>query len=213
MDRNGVLEPRRLPLIVAILVVPTVAAAVIGGPGFGAAVAAVVLITMLIVFSRKQPDEPIETHHARDSKRRVLLVLSEPVKDAGTAHEVFQVAARGGEQPLEVLALAPTQPHFLDRWASDVRAANAEAREKLSVTIETLRHEHLEARAEIGDSDIVLAVEDALRDFPADEVILATGTPEHDAEGSDAAKHLQERLRVPFDHVITASEQAQSTAH
>lgn len=205
MDRYGILKPGRLPLIVAALVVPTVLAAFIGGPGFGAFVAAIVLITTLVLVSRSRPDEPITTARSYDPTRRVLLVLSEPVKDPAAAHEIFRMAAGRSDRPLEVLALAPTQPHFLDRWASDVRDATAEAREKLAITVETLEREDLEPRTEVGDSDIVLAVEDALSEFAADEVILATGASDDDAEGADAAVHLRERLRIPFDHVITPS--------
>lgn len=203
MDRDGVLKPERLPIVVVALVVPTVIAALIGGVGLGAAIAAVVMIAIVVVAARSGPEEPIPSPASTGASRRVLLVLSEPVKDPGSAHRIFTLAAGRDKRPLEILALAPTQPHFLDRWASDVRAANAEAREKLAVTVETLEHEDLQPRAEIGDSDFVLAVEDALNAFEAEEVILATGSTDDDPVGTDAADHLRARLHVPFDHLVT----------
>jgi hypothetical protein len=203
MERGGILRPIWLPVIVAVIVVPTVLGAVFGGPGLGILIAVVLLVAIVVVAVRSRPKEPIETAAAPDATHRVLLALTVPVEDAATAEKVVRAAEARGDRPTQILALAPTHPHFLDRWASDVGEAQAEARHKLDLTVATLRREHVDARTAIGDSDVVLAIEDALREFPADEVVLATGSPEDDPEGAAAAADLAERLKMHFEHVVT----------
>ncbi|MBS1861167.1 MAG: hypothetical protein JSS68_05580 [Actinobacteria bacterium] len=202
MDKGGIIKPIWLPLIVAIIVVPTVVAAVFGGPGLAIIVALVLLIAVVALAARSRPKEPIETAQQPDGTHRVLLALTAPVEDAASAEEVVRAAEARGHRPTQILALAPTRPHFLDRWASDVGEAQAEARRQLDVTVANLRREHLDARSEVGDSDVVLAIEDALREFPADEVVLATGSQEDDPEGAAAARDLAERLPIRFEHVV-----------
>ncbi|HVW46684.1 MAG TPA: hypothetical protein VHA76_06505, partial [Solirubrobacterales bacterium] len=175
-----------------------------GGPGLAIIVAVVLLLAVVFVAVRSRPKEPIEVAPPPDATHRVLLALTEPVADEGTAERVVRAAEARGDRPTQILALAPTRPHFLDRWASDVGASEAEARHKLDITVASLRREHVDARAEVGDSDVVLAIEDALREFPADEVILATGTAEDDPDGTAAARDLAERLPMRFEHVAAA---------
>jgi hypothetical protein len=70
--------------------------------------------------------------------------------------------------------------------------------------VESLRREHVDARTEVGDSGVVLAIEDALREFPGDEVVPASGPAEDDPDGAAAAAELAERPPVHFEHVVLA---------
>jgi hypothetical protein len=205
MERGGIFKPIWLPVIVAVIVVPTALGAVFGGPGVGIVIAVVVLVAIVVLAVRSRPKEPIETAPAPDkTTHRVLLALTAPVADRATADKVVRAAEARGNRPTEILALAPTHPHFLGRWASDVREAEVEARQELDVTVASLRREHVDAQTEVGDSDVVLAIEDALREFPADEVVLATGSAEDDPDGTAAARNLAERLQIHFEHVVTS---------
>jgi hypothetical protein len=203
IERGGIIKPIWLPVVVVVLVVPTVVAAIVGGPGLAVLVAVLLLVAIVFVAVRSRPKVPIEVAAAPDATHRVLLALTAPVADPTTADQVVRAAEARGRRPTEILALAPTRPHFLDRWASDVGKSEAEARHKLDVTVASLHSEHVDARAEVGDSDIVQAIEDALREFPADEVVLATGPEEDDPAGAAAARDLAERLTVHFEHVVT----------
>ena len=61
----------------------------------------------------------------------------------------------------------------------------------------------LKARGEIGESDPILAIEDALRVFPADEIVLSTHPPErsHWLE-RDVVKRAREEIGLPITHVV-----------
>ena len=90
----------------------------------------------------------------------------------------------------EILLLAPAKSRLLDRWATDLGPARAEAQRKLVLSVASLGKADVAAEAAVGDEDLVQAVEDRLREFPADEVILVTGPPGEDPEGERAAAEL-----------------------
>lgn len=204
MERGEILKPIRLPVAAAVIVVPTVAGAIIGGPVLAVLVATAFLLAVVGLAARTSPREQIEVRPALDDTHRVLLALSAPVADAQVTDQVAIEAEASDGRPTQVLALAPSHSSFLDRWASEPGRAEAEARRKLEVTIESLEREHVEARTAIGDSGLILAVEDALRKFPADEVILATGSRREDPDGTEATMDLKRRLPIPVVQVVNA---------
>lgn len=200
---NKMPRPALLPLIVAAIAAPIVVAVYVGGVALGIGVAVVVLLVIVFVVVRARPRRPIEVAADGRERRRLLLAVSRPVDEEGAAREVKRAARGDGTAArTEILALAPTQPSFLDRWASDLRASRGEAERKLQLTVAALSRKDLEARGEIGESDLLLAVEDTLRDFPADEVILVTGPEGDDDQGVAAADQLRQRLPVPFEHLV-----------
>ncbi|MBS1883211.1 MAG: hypothetical protein JSS97_09665 [Actinobacteria bacterium] len=203
MERGVILKPIWLPVAVAVIGAPTAAAAIIGGPGLAVLVATAFLLAVVGLASRTRPREPIEVRPALDDTHRVLLALSAPLADAQAADQVAMAAAADG-RPTQILVLAPAHSSLLDRWASEPGRAEAEARRKLEVTVESLQREHLDARTAIGDSDLIAAVEDALRKFPADELILATGSRREDPDGIEAALDLKRRLPIPVVRVVSA---------
>jgi hypothetical protein len=95
----------------------------------------------------------------------------------------------------------------LKHWASDEDGARAAAQERLNRSLERLRAAGVDAKGEVGDAEPVQAMEDALRLFGADEIIISTH-PEgrsHWLEKGivDAAR---ERFAVPITHVVVDLE-------
>jgi hypothetical protein len=56
-----------------------------------------------------------------------------------------------------------------------------------------------------GDVDPLLAIEDALREFPADEIVVVT-RPEEDASWleSGSGEEAKERFPVPVTHLVVS---------
>ncbi len=129
------------------------------------------------------------------ARRRLLLVVSWPLEDAGAIREIAKLAA--GEAT-EVLVLSPARIGFLDRWASDVEAARRRAQERLVIAVASLAKAGIAAEARVGDEDLVQAVEDQLQTYPASVVVLVTGSVEEDPAGKVAAAELAGRLRAEF---------------
>jgi hypothetical protein len=196
-------RPWMLPLIVAAIVVPVSVSFLVGGPPLGLAVGFLAAATVVLLAARRRPGGTIATVAARDQRDRLLIVLSHELDDSQAIERLTD--GNGHERgETEVRVLAPARSRMLDRWASDVGPAREEAQRKLVVSVATLGKARIAAEASVGDEDLVQAVEDELRSFGADEVVLVTGTPEQDPEGERAAAELRERLRQPLTRVISA---------
>jgi hypothetical protein len=191
----------KLPLIVAALAAPIVAAFALGGGEVGVAVGALTAGAVVVVAARQRPRGPIGSAPAVGGSRRMLLVVTCAVDEPDAVRRI--AAASGldtGGNDAGVLVLSPAKIGFLDRWASDVEGARQAAQQNLVVTVAALAKAGIAAEARVGDEDIVQAVEDQLGSFPATEVVLVSG--EDDAEESAAAAELEARLRAEFRHVV-----------
>jgi hypothetical protein len=204
------MAPWKLPLIVAAVVVPIVAAFMIGGPGVGVAIGALAAVAILVVAIRQKPLGPIVSAPAEDTRRHVLIVAAAAVEEPTDVARVAAAAELDGskEEP-DVLVLVPARIGFLDRWASDVESARHRAQERLVATVAALAKAGIAAEARVGDEDIVQATEDQLQSFPATEVMLVSG------EGDDcdeAIAELGSRLRAPFHEVRVDGEGGERAA-
>jgi hypothetical protein len=134
------------------------------------------------------------------SVKRLLVVATAPVEEtvlrdrvrehAGPDAEVRVVAPASGLSPLEWLATDEDEARdeAIDIARSAERAVQSEAGR---------------VEIEVGDSDPVQAIEDALRQFPADELIVVTRTG--DKAGwleKDSAEEASERFGVPVTHLV-----------
>ena len=97
--------------------------------------------------------------------------------------------------------LAPALNPGLSHWLSDLRGARLAAQERLAVTLGALAAADIEAHGRVGDTDPVLAVEDTLASFPAQELIFVSG----DEGGGDEVGELRRRLDRPLRHVVAVN--------
>jgi hypothetical protein len=193
----------KLPLLVIAIILPIVVAFALGGGGVGLGAGALVAAVIVAAAVRQRPWQPIVPPQSPDARRHVLIVVSRPVEDPAAVRRIVGDAdLEGGREEAEVLVLAPVRIGFLDRWASDLEGARRRAQRNLVVTVASLARADVAAEARVGDEDLVQAVEDQLRTFPASEVILASGGPEEDGPGVAAASELESRLQVPFQHIV-----------
>ena len=99
--------------------------------------------------------------------RRVLVVALG--SDGTLAHDL-----RGAS----VLVVAPAFNSRLRHWLSDEDPSRRRAAERLAATLDRLSRGGVRAEGRVGDADVMLAISDALRTFPADEIVFV-GEPEH----------------------------------
>jgi len=134
--------------------------------------------------------------------RRLLVVVTTEVPDA----TLSELVRRSGGDDAEVRVVAPasriSRLDWLTNAEDDARAdAGSLAHKAAEATPST------EVEAQVGDSDPVKAIEDALREFSADEVLVVT-RPDDDAswleEGS--GEIAQSRFRVPVTLVTVAED-------
>lgn len=191
-----VLRPWTLPLIVLALVVPSVAGFALVGPQLGLAVGALTATVLIVLAARARYDEPIEVARRPDRRFRLLVVTAIPISDGDDVERIARIAAEGNRavaseaaEP-EVLVVAPALQGTLDRWASDVAKARSRAQEVVAVSMGTLTAAGLEVRGGVGDGDVVQAIEDELRTFPAQEVVLVRGSELGDREVTEVRRRL-----------------------
>jgi hypothetical protein len=192
----------KLPLVVTAIAVPVVAAFMLAGPGLGVAAGALVAVAIVYLAARQAPRGEIVPPPTTDARRHLLLVVSRPLEGEAAVAAVAARVVAGGEIPAEMLVLAPARISFLDRWASDLEPARQAAQRNLVLTVASLAKAGIAAEARVGDEDVVQAVEDQLRGFPATEVILVTGEAAEDEAGEAAALELEARLQVVFSRVV-----------
>lgn len=195
------MTPWKLPLLVAAIAVPIAFAFYFGGPAVGVAAGALVAVAIVYAAVRQRPRGAIGSADSEPGRRRVLIVLGDPLEDPAAVQQV--VDAVKGEDPATVLVLSPARIGFLDRWASDVEGARRDAQRRLVISVAALATAGVEAEARVGDEDVVQAVEDQIGTFPATEVVLVTATDEDGGAAAAAADELRTRLRADFRWLVT----------
>ena len=199
------MAPWKLPLIVLAIVVPIVLGIMLGGPGVGLTLGALVAVALVYVAVRMRPRTGIGDSPDPALRRRLLVVVGRPVEDPEATAAIAREAGVDGERDLaEVMILAPARIGFLDRWASDLEPARRDAQKTLVISVASLAKVGVVAEARVGDEDIVQAVEDQVGSFRATEVVLVTGTDEADPDAARAATELADRLRTGFRRIVVA---------
>jgi hypothetical protein len=189
-----------LPLIVAAIAVSIVGGFYLGGPGLGMAVGALAASSLLLMAARNPPTPPLVPAAPQDEREHLLVVVSEPLEDGDAIEQIAAAAHLSDDaEEAEVLVLTPARNRFLDRWASDTQPGRERAQRDLVISLASLAGAGVDARASVGDEDLVQAVADQLRVYPATAVILV-GALGRDRLGN-AVGELRRRLRTPFWHL------------
>jgi hypothetical protein len=128
--------------------------------------------------------------------RKKLLVVATAQVETGLLRDALREHA-GGDADIRVVAPA-SDVSPLQWLASDEDAAREKAAGIASETAQTVEPKAARTKTEVGDTDPVQAIEDALRTFPADEVLVVT-RPDDDAGWleQDSAEAARERFGVP----------------
>ncbi len=133
-------------------------------------------------------------------EHRILVVANETV---GGRELLGELSGRAGTAQARVLVVCPALNSPLRHWVSDEDAARSEAKRRLDASLASMREAGIDARGEIGDGDPIQAIEDALRTFRPDEVIISTHPVgrSHWLERG-VVERARERFAVPLTHVV-----------
>jgi hypothetical protein len=101
----------------------------------------------------------------------------------------------------------PRRTHYL---ASDVDKELDEARERLATALAWARAEGVTATGKVGDANAALgAIEDELRLFGADEVIISTYPPgTSNWLETGIVERLRDELDIPVTHIVVQPDRA-----
>ena len=143
---------------------------------------------------------PVTVHDHEHSRHRNLVIANETVGGRVLSEELIRRAAG---RDVEILVVAPALNSPLRHWMSDEDGARAAAEERVQASVRHLIQTGLSVRGEIGDGDPLQAIEDALRTFGADEIVISThpvGRSHWLEQG--LVEESRKRFARPITHVV-----------
>ncbi|CAN5652662.1 hypothetical protein BH20ACT14_BH20ACT14_15940 [soil metagenome] len=142
-------------------------------------------------------------------ERRVLVVANETVGGNELMEAIGELAVVGKTR---FYVVSPALNSRLKTWTSDEDPARLAAQKRLDATLERLSSLDVEAHGKVGDVDPLVAVEDAVRAFRPQEIVVSThpkGRSNWLERGVVTA--LRERYDVPVKHVVVDLEARKTT--
>ncbi len=143
----------------------------------------------------------VEVTKGGDGKFRLLVIANETVQGEALLNEIRdRCHGRRSEVMVVTPALASSRA---SHWASDIDEAIELARQRMELSLIEIKRLGLKAKGEIGDSDPNMAIEDALRVFPADEILISTHPPDRSRWlEHGVVDKARERIDLPITHVV-----------
>jgi hypothetical protein len=194
-------------VIVCVLLFGAVGlAGVLGGPWVALAVfLALALGAAAGIYMKSEPRvrEPAVWDRRRapaDGRKKVLVVANETVAGRALRGEVLH---RASDTEADVLVVCPALNSRIRHWTSDEDRAREQAQDRLERSLAALAEHGVEARGQVGDDDPMQAIEDALRTFGADEIIISTHPPgRSNWLEREVISRARERFDLPITHVV-----------
>jgi hypothetical protein len=202
-------EMFRVVVIVGLAAVPVIALGLLLGPVWGLVALGVELgIGIGLIWRSSRGSEPhvAEVAQSADPAHRILVVANETVTGRALLAELRR---RSEGADAEIHVVVPALPGSrLEHLAHDVDGAIAEAADRLDRSLAAMSEAGLRASGHVGDHhDPNAAIEDELREFAADEVVISTHPPERSRWLEQGVVDRAEReLPLPVTHVIVDLE-------
>jgi hypothetical protein len=196
-------------VIIAIALGAVIALTLLTRPAVGAALlAAEIGLGIGLLWRGAQGTIPRQAEVAArdDTVYRVLVLANETVGGQALLAEI-QNRCKGRNSEILVVVPALTSTP-LEHWASDVDRALDEARERLDTSLAVMESAGVRARGHVGDHhEPNASLGDALREFPADEVVISTHPPQRSRwlERGVVAR-ARDEVPLPITHVVVDLE-------
>jgi GABA permease len=164
------------------------------------------------VLRRRDAEAPVRQTPASSpaGEHRILVVANETV---GGPELLSTIRDHSAGEHARVLVVCPALNSPLRHWASDEDEARAAAQARLDTSLGSMRSVGLDVTGEIGDGDPIQAIEDAVRTFQPDELIVSTHPPgrSHWLERGVVEK-ARSRFDVPLTHVVVDLDAARDAS-
>jgi GABA permease len=149
------------------------------------------------------PDVEHVEHIGALDERRVLVVANETI---GSEELLSAISTRALLDKTSFLVVCPALNSALKAWTSDEDGARAAAQERLDEMLSRLGSVGIDARGTVGDSDPLVAIEDAVRTFQPDEIVISTHPPGSSKwHEQGVVESARARFDVPVDNVVSGA--------
>lgn len=138
-------------------------------------------------------------HGATAGQRHILVVAGETLAGEELAREL----GAGGGAAIELDVLAPILASRSHQLAGDIDREREDAQRRLDASLVWAKNHGFTAKGEVGDSDPLTAIEDELRDFGADEVVIVAHASERRSWlANRMLGYLARELEMPVREVV-----------
>ncbi|HET9436908.1 MAG TPA: universal stress protein [Gaiellaceae bacterium] len=155
------------------------------------------------VYLRQRGPAPERAHVeslGSPDERRILVVANETV---GGEELLSAMSTLALTQRTLFHVVCPALNSRLRTFTSDEDPAREAAQERLDVTIARLTSVGIEATGAVGDGDPLVAVDDAVRTFGPDEIVISTHPPgRSNWLEKGVVESVRSRYDVPVTHVV-----------
>src|SRR5262245_43830510 len=154
------------------------------------------------VITRGRREEPIpHTPPPHETGEHRILVIANETVGGEELFEAIKQRVQGVRA--QVFVVCPALNSKLRHWVSDEDQARTAAQHRLDVSLDAMQEAGIEARGQIGDSDPLQAIEDGIRIFAPDELIISTH-PEGRSHWLERGivESTRERFALPVTHVV-----------
>jgi GABA permease len=146
------------------------------------------------------PDAEHVTQLAGPDERRVLVVANETVAGEELLSTISTLALT---QKTVFQVVCPALNSRLKTYTSDEDPAREAAQLRLDVTLARLASVGIEAHGVVGDGDPLVAVDDAVRTFGPNEIVISTHPPgKSNWLERGVVDSVRARYDVPVTHVV-----------
>jgi hypothetical protein len=138
------------------------------------------------------------------SAPRLLAIVTDPLEGVESVEEIRR---RGDGEGVEVRLVVPAvEAGRFRHLLGDIDEPIHRAEDRLKVSLSELERHGLAARGSVGDPDPVQAARDALREAPADEVLIFERAGEDRWFEGDLFERAQEQLEPPLHLVVLGAD-------
>ncbi len=166
------------------------------------------------VYLRQRGPAPERTHvevAGHPGERRVLVVANETV---GGEELLSAISTLALSERTQFRVVCPALNSRVRTFTSDEDPARAAAQERLDAMLARLASVGIEAQGEVGDGDPLVAVDDAVRTFGPNEIIISTHPPgRSNWLERGVVDSVRARYDVPVTHVVVDLEGVRSATY
>jgi hypothetical protein len=191
------LDREKLALIFIPVTIVILALAILaGGVGLtGLTIVSAFFTLILFVGSRRDERQQVEVATNDDATHRVLVLSHEGLGGS----KLTDALQSKGDGSAHVRVIVPAMTSALDRLAGDVDEEIGEAESDLERLVGEINSAGMDAEGLVGDSDPTQALEDALKTYAADEVIVVNPPQESMGRLERAATfRAKDAAPIPF---------------
>jgi len=130
--------------------------------------------------------------------KKIIALVSEPISG-----EALKSAVGSDAEDAEVLVVAPALNSKFKFLTSDPDEAIARAEQVQEETVERLDEAGIDAAGDTGESDPLLALQDALQTYDADEIVLCMhGENGRNWQEEGVVEEARERFHKPVKQLV-----------